>query len=180
MSNDRPAIPAALERDLMIEAGYRCAVCKTTEPLVIDHIVEWSEVQKHEFENMIVLCGNCHGRKKKTSDPRHINRARLRQIKHSLMLLNGRYSDLERRIIEKFQEDLSINRIDAPSIIIPERLQILVRYLIKDGLVFTELFKSSISQGSGGMTFRDDNIRLTLTRKGKRFIKNLNAPVIAR
>ncbi len=118
--------------------------------------------------------------RRKRVTPRHINRASLRQIKHSLMLLNGRYSDLERRIIEKFQEDLAINRIDAPSIIIPERLQILVRYLIKDGLVFTELFKSSISQGSGGMTFRDDNIRLTLTRKGKRFIKNLNAPVIAR
>jgi 5-methylcytosine-specific restriction endonuclease McrA len=61
MSDDRPAIPAGLERDLMIEAGYRCAVCKTTEPLVIDHIIEWAVVQKHEFENMIVLCGNCHG-----------------------------------------------------------------------------------------------------------------------
>src|SRR4030095_12017013 len=60
MSNDRPPIPAALERDLMIEAGYRCAVCKTTEPLQIDHIEEWSVVLKHEFENMIVLCANCH------------------------------------------------------------------------------------------------------------------------
>jgi|RhiMethySRZTD1v2_1073278.scaffolds.fasta_scaffold203752_3 HNH endonuclease len=175
MTDPRPPIPAALERDLMIEAGYRCAICKATEPLDIDHIVEWSIVRKHEFHNMIVLCKNCHGRKKKTSDPRDINRISLRRIKENLMLLNARYSDLERRIIEKFQDDLATNQIHVPSIILPERLQILVRYLIKDGLVFTELFKSSISQGSGGMVFRDDNIRLTLTRKGRRFIKNLNS-----
>lgn len=166
MSNDRPAIPAALERALMIEAGYRCAICKGTDPLVIDHIIEWAEVQEHTFENMIVLCANCHGRKKKTSDPRHINRASLRLIKDNLMMLNGRYSDLERRIIEKFQEDLATNPIDAPSIVIPERLQILARYLIKDGLVFTELFKSAVSTGSRGMMFRDDNLKLTLARKG--------------
>src|SRR5262245_2693878 len=99
MSTDRPPTPAALERALMIEAGYRCAICKGTVPLVIDHIIEWAEVQEHTFENMIVLCANCHGRKKKTSDPRHINRASLRLIKDNLMMLNGRYSDLERRII---------------------------------------------------------------------------------
>jgi hypothetical protein len=157
----------------MIEAGYRCALCKTPDPLEIDHIEEWSVVKKYEFHNMIVLCGNCHGRKKRTSDPRHINKASLRQIKQNLMLLNGRYSDLERRIIEKFQEDLATNQIDAPSIILPERLQILVRYLIKDGLVFTDFLKSRISQTFAGTVVRDDSIKLTLTRRGKRFIKNL-------
>jgi hypothetical protein len=179
MSDDRPSIPAALERDLMIEAGYRCAVCKTPEPLEIDHIEEWSVVKEHEFHNMIVLCPNCHSRKKNTSDPRHINRASLKRIKANLMMLNGRYSDLERRIIEKFQEDLASKAIDTPSIVIPERLHVLVRYLIKDELVFGELFKSVISQGSRGMMFSDDNLKLTLSRKGKRFIKNLTAPIVA-
>jgi hypothetical protein len=145
----------------MIEAGYRCAVCKTTEPLVIDHIVEWSEVQKHEFENMIVLCANCHARKKNTSDPRHINRASLKQIKHNLMMLNGRYSDLERRIIEAFRVVVAAKPGFVPWIVIPDRLQILVAYLIHDGLVEGTIYISAISTGSSdGTKFRDDNLKL--------------------
>jgi predicted transcriptional regulator len=31
----------------------------------------------------------------------------------------------------------------------------------------------------GGMMFSDDNLKLTLTRKGKRFIKNLSDPIVA-
>ena len=54
--------------------------------------------------NMIVLCAVCHARKKNTSDPRHINRASLEQVKSKLMMLNGRFSDLERWIIETFQK----------------------------------------------------------------------------
>jgi hypothetical protein len=178
MSDPRPPIAAALERDLMIEAGYRCAVCKTPEPLQIDHIEEWSVVQKHEFENMIVLCANCHARKKNTSDPRHINRASLRRIKHNLMLLNGRYSDLERRIIEAFGEVLITHPLPAnvlPSIFVPERLHMLVRYLIRDGFVTTALYRSGMSQEfSDGTSLRDDNLKLTLTPKGKQFIDSLN------
>jgi len=139
MAETRPSIPSDLERSLMIEAGYRCVVCKTPEPLQIDHIVEWSAVQKHEFENMIVLCANCHARKKNSSDPRHINRASLKRIKANLMLLNGRYSDLERRIIDEFRDVLAGDLTVTPSIFIPERLHLLVRYLIHDGLVVSDL-----------------------------------------
>jgi hypothetical protein len=74
----------------MIEAGYRCAICKETSSLHIEHIVEWATVRKHEFNNMIVLCATCHGRKKNTHDPRHINRASLQRIKQNLMMLNRR------------------------------------------------------------------------------------------
>jgi hypothetical protein len=175
MSDERPAIPAALERSLMIEAGYRCAVCKTPEPLQIDHIIEWSKVLAHEFENMIVLCANCHARKKNTSDPRHINRASLQRIKRNLMLLNGRYSDLERRIIDTFQEEMSSKAEATPSIFIPARLQILVRYLIQDGLVVTAIYSSSISVSfSDGTVLKDENLRLTLTPKGREFISHLD------
>jgi hypothetical protein len=170
----RPPIPAALERSLMIEAGYRCAVCKTPEPLQIDHIIEWSTVHKHEFENMIVLCANCHARKKNTSDPRHINRASLQRIKASLMLLNGRYSDLERRIIDAFQEELAAKPGTAPSIFIPERLHLLVRYLIHDGIVTVAFYKSGTTMAfSDGTILRDDNLKLTLTPKGQQFIESL-------
>ena len=62
MSEQRSPIPADLQRSLMIEAGYRCAICKETSGLQIDHIIEWSEVREHKFENMIVLCAICHAR----------------------------------------------------------------------------------------------------------------------
>jgi HNH endonuclease len=174
MPDSRPPIPAALERSLMIEAGYRCAVCKTTEPLQIDHIIEWSTVKKHEFENMIVLCANCHARKKNTSNARHINRASLQQIKASLMLLNGRYSDLERRIIDAFKDELSAHPGTTLCIFIPERLHLLVRYLIQDGMVEVGLYPSASSDTfEDGTTLRDDTLKLTLTRKGRQFIEHL-------
>jgi len=87
------------------------------------------------------------------------------------------FRSFEETAIEKFQENLAGNAIDTPSIVIPERLHVLARNLIKDAMVFAELFKSAISQG--GMMFRDDNLKLTLTRKGKRFIKNVSVPVVA-
>jgi hypothetical protein len=174
MSNDRPPIPAGLERDLMIEAGYRCAVCKTTEPLEIDHIIEWAVVQKHEFENMIVLCANCHSLKKNTSNPRHINRASLKRIKSNLMLLNGRYSDLERRIIDAFREALVADPEVVPWIFIPESLHLLVRYLLHDGLVEGTIYISPVATGSSdGTVLRDDHLKLVLTQKGKQFIEKL-------
>jgi hypothetical protein len=158
----------------MIEAGYRCAVCKTPEPLDIEHIIEWSEVQKHEFDNMIVLCPNCHRRKKNTSDPRHINRASLQRIKASLMLLNGRYSDLERRIIDAFREAIAAKPGITPSILIPERLHLLVRYLMHDGIVTCLIYQDgSTTTFDDGTMLRDDTLRLTLTPKGQQFIAGL-------
>ncbi len=175
MSEARAAIPADLERRLMIEAGYRCAVCKTPEPLQIDHIIEWSTVLKHEFQNMIVLCANCHARKKNSSDPRHINRASLQRIKSNLMLLNGRYSDLERRIIDAFRGALAADANATPSIFIPERLHLLVQYLINDKLVDAAIYQSSLSvQFDDGTVLRDDSLKLTLTLKGMQFIASLD------
>jgi hypothetical protein len=174
MPERRPAIPAKLERSLMIEAGYRCAVCKDPEPLQIDHIIEWSEVKAHEFNNMIVLCANCHARKRNTSDPRHINRLSLQRIKSNLMTLNYRYSDLERRIIEGFQAQLVANPQDTPSVLIPERMSLLVWYLIRDGFVSHTLYQSGFIQGaSDGTTLQDNTLRQTLTPEGRQFILDL-------
>lgn len=157
----------------MIEAGYRCAVCNATDPLQIDHIAEWAEVRKHEFENMIVLCANCHGRKKDTSNPRHINRASLKKIKSNLIMLNGRYSDLERRIIDSFREKGAAVGL---SVYIPERLFLLVRSLIEDGMVSVQIYRNSMSMtfDNGATVLRDDTLKLTLTDKGEIFIKDLD------
>jgi hypothetical protein len=135
-------------------------------------------VPKHEFTNMIVLCAVCHARKTNTSDPRHINRAGLDRYKSKLMMLNSRYSDLERRVIEEFQEKLATDPLALPSIFIPERLNLLVKYLIRDGLVTSQLYQSGASEvfsDPEATVLRDDSLRLFLTPAGRDFILGLPA-----
>jgi hypothetical protein len=86
----------------MVEAGHRCAIptCRVPTPLQIDHIIEWSRVKKHEFSNMIVLCANCHARKGNRRG--QIDRKSLQQYKANLAIVNARYGEYERRILDFF------------------------------------------------------------------------------
>jgi hypothetical protein len=90
------------------------------------------------------------------------------------MLLNGRYSDLERRIIEEFQETIADKPGTAPSVIIPHLLHLLVRHLIHDEIVTCALHRD-IMAPLGPITL-DDYLRLTLTPKGQEFIESLSKP----
>ena len=60
---NRPKIPAELKRRILVEAGHRCAIptCRSTQ-VEIAHIKPWSKVKKHEYDNLISLCPNCHTR----------------------------------------------------------------------------------------------------------------------
>jgi type I restriction enzyme R subunit len=60
--SDRPPIPLAVQRDLLFECRYRCACC--CEPVSLEkcHIEPWSKSADHSFENLVVLCSNCHTR----------------------------------------------------------------------------------------------------------------------
>ena len=63
MPDGRPAIPSELERSVLVEAGHRCAIptCRSV-PVDLAHIVPWSTVREHRFENLIALCPTCHRR----------------------------------------------------------------------------------------------------------------------
>lgn len=115
MTEPRPAIPAALQRQLFIESGYRCSVpaCGVTDPLEIDHIEEWSKVKEHTYENLIVLCANHHGMKS-TGGPRKLTTASLRIIKANQVEMNGRYGDIERRVIDHFVRNPEARRVHLP------------------------------------------------------------------
>lgn len=56
-------IPADIKRKIFLEAGFMCAIptCKHTE-VEIHHIVPFEKCNKHEFDNLIALCPNCHGK----------------------------------------------------------------------------------------------------------------------
>ena len=130
MPQGRPRIPAEIERAVFIEAGHRCAIpnCKQTEGLQVEHIDDYAEVRKHEFENLILLCALCHIRKQKTSGPRKLDRTALRQYKANLGLLNGRYSDVERRVLVYFAMHPGERRVP-----LPPSSGVLVMFLVREG-----------------------------------------------
>lgn len=176
--SDRDHIPNELQRALMLEVGYRCPLCKQTEPLEFEHIEEWADVREHQFTNMIVLCASCHGRKRDTSSPRHINKASLKRLKQSLMLLNGRYSDLERRILEVFQQFVLANPAVElpPCYLLPESMHLLIKRLADDGIVRVQVRDGGYAVGIGdGLTVRNDILIVALTEKGRSFVDGLNA-----
>jgi hypothetical protein len=159
--NRRPSIPRQLKREILTEAGYRCAIptCKhpTTE---IAHIIPWSEVETHEFQNLIALCPNCHTR----YDKKEIDRKAIVHYKMNLSLINSRYGDLEQRVLRGFsQSDVGDKQY------LPKQLEILVDYLVEDGLIEKDEFKSALGEW---------HIYL-LTEKGKEFIdKWINAELL--
>ena len=169
-SHVRPAIPRQLERDVLVEAGHRCAIptCKQT-PVQISHIIPWEIVREHTFDNLIALCPNCHDRYDKKGE---IDRKAMLQYKANLSVINQRYGDLEKRVLEYFAEHPNEGCIWLPS-----SLEILLLYLLKDGLLADATGRGfSIS-----ISIRDTfaRKRYDLTPEGKEFIKKwINAKEI--
>ncbi|WP_101437489.1 HNH endonuclease [Amycolatopsis echigonensis] len=159
MANDRPAIPAQLKRALLVEAGHRCAIptCRQATPLQIDHIDEWAKVRKHEFSNMIVLCANCHARK--TSGD--IDRKSMQMYKANLSVLNDRYGDLEKRVLEVFATSPELGHIELPG-----WLDLQLWYLFRDGLL------EKVNLGGANMIIAGVAARqgYRLTVKGRDFV----------
>lgn len=62
MNEKRSAIPAEIRREVLIEAGHRCAIhtCSNTSNIDLHHIKPWSQCKEHKADNLIVLCPNCH------------------------------------------------------------------------------------------------------------------------
>ncbi|RZT38395.1 HNH endonuclease [Cupriavidus agavae] len=63
ISKIRPRISAEVRRAVLVEAGHKCAIPRCGHGDVdIHHIVPWEICRKHEYENLIALCPNCHRR----------------------------------------------------------------------------------------------------------------------
>ncbi len=62
MTESRPAIPTEIKRNVLVEAGHRCAIptCRNTANIDIHHIIPWERCKEHKEENLIALCPNCH------------------------------------------------------------------------------------------------------------------------
>ena len=156
----RQAIPRKLKRKILIESGHRCAIptCRQV-PVEIAHIEPWSKVKEHTFENLIALCPTCHTR----FDRGEIDKQSMIQYKSNLCIINQRYGDLEKRVLEYF-----IENPDKIQIYLPYDFDLMLKYLIKDKLL--------IDTNSTVITVNADRPHAKLykiTEKGKLYIKNL-------
>lgn len=167
MPEKREHMPAELVRSLMLEAGYRCSIptCRAVQPLEIDQLDDYADVRAHDFANLVALCRNCHGMK--GSGPRNLDRKALRQVKANLGLMNQRYNDTERRILEYF-----VQHPDEDKVVLPAT-DILFQYLIRDGLLAEEQEPT----GFWGTTADGTRFYLTrgyeLTEVGRHLVGNL-------
>ena len=123
----RPPIPTALKRQVLVEAGHRCAIptCRQT-PVELAHIVPWATCKEHAFDNLIALCPTCHTR----FDRGEIDRKAMLNYKHNLGVINSRYGDFEQRVMRVFADNPA-----ADSIWLPGGLDIMLMYLVQDGLL---------------------------------------------
>ena len=123
MDSDRRKLPREVERDVLVEAGHRCAIpaCRALHPEV-HHIKPLAEGGSDDFENLIALCPNCHA----LADRGAIDRKAQRQYKANLSVLNSRYGSMERRVLEYFGQGRDY--IDLPA-----GFEITLWYLMGDG-----------------------------------------------
>jgi HNH endonuclease. len=121
----RPDILEPLKRQVLIEAGHRCAIPTCRHPTTeIAHIVPWEKVNEHKFENLIALCPNDHSR----YDKGEFDRKSMLQYKANLSILTSRYGELEQRLLKWFAD-----HPDKESILLSPWIEILVSYLLQDG-----------------------------------------------
>lgn len=157
---ERPPIPIAIERAVKIEAGHRCAIptCRYNR-VEIAHIVPWSETKEHLFENLIALCPNCHDLYDKD---KKIDRKSMQIYKANLGLLNYRYAEFERRVLQIFCDQPT-----AGFICLPGWHDFHVLHLLKDGL----LVKTEENSGCilGGVPSWE---KYQLTNKGRQFVED--------
>ena len=157
----RPAIPRALARDVLMEAGHRCAIPTCHQvPAEIAHIIPWEQVKEHSFDNLIALCPTCHSR----FDKGDIDRKAMEQYKANLSVLNGRYGDLEQRVLRFFADNPDKDEVE-----IAGGLEILLMYLLEDGLLVAG--KGRGAKAISGVPVTAYSRLYHPTDKGRRFIE---------
>ncbi len=153
--------PMQIRRQVLEEAGHRCAVPRCWQtPVDVHHIRTRGQGGEDTFENLIALCPNCHARYHRTKE---IDTISMQHYKANLSVLNGRYGDLERRLMLYFAEEPNNGTVTLPG-----SLDILLMYLVQDGL----LLRLGEPQGvSLRMLGQPQFLVYQLTPEGRSFIE---------
>ena len=105
-------VPTELERLLFELAGHRCTICKSPW-MEIHHIDEISEGGETTFNNLIVLCPNCHTRVHRENIPtkKELRHYKLKQeIAYELPILS-RLTDPERELMAEVSNFTKENQV---------------------------------------------------------------------
>lgn len=158
----REAIPSKLKRIILVEAGHRCAIptCRfpTTE---LAHIEPYAIVKKHEENNLIALCPNCHTR----YDKGEIDKKSMLIYKNKLIYLSDRYSKYELNVLDYLRKE---NKV-----IIYGHLSI--KNIIDDDLVKNAHTICHYTYNDGTKELQE--FVVILTDSGKEFIKKWIDPL---
>lgn len=162
----RPSMPADLRRQVLVEAGHRCAIptCRHIE-VEIHHIVPWAKYRKHSYDNLIALCPNCHRRAHRSqADRNRIDRKSLRLYKHNLRFALDKFSQFELDVLFAAHA----HQPDQP-ILLPNFMCFIINRILDAGYV------KIVSQGGGvlvgGMGIHP--VHLCITDEGRKFIENI-------
>lgn len=130
------------------------------DPVEIAHIEPWSKVQQHTFDNLIALCPNHHTR---FDTEKRIPAASVHRWKANLAVLNGRYSDLERRLLEE-----AANAPQNAMWPIHRSLFLLIRNLLADDMI-----GRVANHGQPGIVLNNQPVEIfvALTPKGREFVR---------
>ncbi len=156
----RTAIPVELKRTILVEAGHRCAIptCRATN-VEIAHIKPWNQVKKHEYENLIALCPNCHTR----FDKGEIDTKSMKRYKAQLRFAIEKYSKFELDVLEALY-------VAPPNNAMPfiKHLLLLVKSVLDDGLI--RLHETASGVLIGGVKANPDYI--VITDKGRKYMED--------
>ena len=157
----KPSIPTELRRRVLVEAGHRCAIpsCRHID-VDVHHIVPWERCRKHEYDNLIALCPNCHRR----ADREEIDRKALRLYKANLHFAIEKYSQFEIDVLFELSKIRSGMYLPFPTY-----LSLLIKRLLDSNFVRIDENKTGIFTGPVKTT----PDFLVITDKGRDFIKSL-------
>jgi Restriction endonuclease len=175
MEEQRPPIPAELRRRVLVEAGHRCAIptCRYIN-VEVHHIVPYSICKKHEYENLIALCPNCHSR----THNGDIDRKSLYRYKANLRYAIEKYSQFEIDVLHELSK-----REQDKGMLFPEYLKLLIKRLIDSNYV---VFMEEEDVDEYGWEPPDISIngetiipkQLCITEQGRHFLDSLGSEMI--
>ena len=145
-----------------MEAGHRCAIptCKQT-PVEIAHIEPYSDIGSHTFDNLIALCPTCH----KRYDDGDIDRKSMRLYKAKLSIINSKYGDLEKRLLQYFANHPELSEISFTA---SKENEIQLMYAVRDGLIRWVREQKAVA---GGWLGAYNLAFYEITQEGKDFIQ---------
>ncbi len=89
-------------------------------------------------------------------------------------MLNGRYSDIERRFIDLSRDFIKEHPDKRPAIMLHNTMYLMVKHIIDDDIVECEEVIGGFGSNHNGNIITNNQLKLTLSSYGKTFVEGLN------